>query len=88
MALLPPVAIEGTLQDPRTGESIPYVATCVVVIDSQGRESMHVRGKVGLDGGTAPIVVLGHTDTSASFVGREVEAAHDCVVAHVARTVH
>ena len=79
MALLPPVSFEGAFLHPQTGVSYPYAGTCVVAIDNQGRESMHVRGSVRRGNREAPVVVLGHTDRSSSFVGREREAAGDCI---------
>lgn len=79
MALLPPVDVEGAYLHPQTGVSYPYSGTCVVVIDSQGRESMHVRGSVRRGNRVAPLVVLGHVDRRSSFVGREQEAMSDCV---------
>jgi len=78
VALLPPVNFEGTVLHQKTGVSYPYAGTCVVAIDTQGRESMHVRGAIQRGNREAPVVVLGHTDRSNSFVGREREAASDC----------
>lgn len=79
MALLPPVSFQGAFLHPQTGVSYPYAGTCVVAIDSQGRESMHVRGSIQRGSRAAPLLVLGHVDRRNSFVGREHEAALDCV---------
>ncbi len=79
MALLPPVSFQGAFMHPQTGVSYPYAGTCVVAIDSQGRESMHVRGSIQRGNRAAPLLVLGHVDRRSSFVGREHEAALDCV---------
>lgn len=85
MALLPPVQFEGTFMHPQTGEGFPYAGTCVVAIDSQGRESMHVRGRIKRGGTDAPLVVLGHVDRGRSFVGRETDAVCDFIAAEWAR---
>ena len=79
MALLPPVRFEGTFSHPRTGASYPYSGTCVVAIDSQGRESMHVRGAIGTGDHVAPLVKLGHVDRRRSFVGHEIEAVDEFI---------
>jgi hypothetical protein len=70
---------EGTFMHPQTGESYPYAGTCVVAIDTQGRESMHVRGRIRRGGSDSPLVVLGHVDGRRSFVGRESEAVNDFI---------
>lgn len=80
MALLPPVSFEGAYLNPKTGISYPYAGTAVVVVDSQGRESMHVRGSVRRGNREKPVVVLGVVDRHQSFVGREQQAATDCLV--------
>ncbi|WP_425261734.1 hypothetical protein ACPOLB_12725 [Rubrivivax sp. RP6-9] len=85
MALLPPVPFEGDFLHPQTGVRYPYAGTCVVAIDSQGRESMHVRGSIRRGNRVAPLVVLGHVDRRSSFVGREQEAASDCVARQCAQ---
>jgi len=82
VALLNPVTFQGILRHPGTGASVSYAGTCVVAVDSQGRESLHVRGSVRRGGQDTPIVVLGHVDRLQSFIGRELEAAHDCVARH------
>lgn len=79
MAMLPPVSFQGTVRHPKTGAAYPYAGTCVVVIDRQGRESMHVRGSIRRGDQEAPVVVLGLVDRDRSFIGREAEAANDCV---------
>ena len=79
MALLPPVNVKGAFLHPRSGVAFPYAGTCVVAIDNQGRESMHVRGSIRRGGREAPLVVLGHVDPRRSFVGRENEAVLDCI---------
>lgn len=79
LALLPPVEFQGAFLHPRTGVAYPYAGTCVVVIDNQGRESMHVRGSIRRGNREAPLVVLGHVDPRRSFLGRESEAALDCI---------
>jgi hypothetical protein len=85
VALRPPVSFQGAFLHPQTGVSYPYAGTCVVAIDNQGRESMHVRGSIQRGSRTAPLLVLGHVDRRSSFVGREQEAALDCVLRHCER---
>jgi hypothetical protein len=80
MAIRPPVSFEGKFAHPRTGHTYPYAGTAVVAIDSQGRESMHMRGAIRSDGGGQfPLLVLGHVDRERSFVGRELEVVDDFV---------
>ena len=83
MALRAPVPFQGTLRHPETGAVLPYAGTCVVDVDRQGRESLHVRGSIRQGDREAPLLVLGHVDRHRSFVGREVEAVNDCVARHL-----
>jgi hypothetical protein len=85
MALLSPVKFEGIYLNPQTGESHLYAGTCVVAVDSQGRESMHVRGSIKRGSADVPLVALGHVDRQRSFVGREHDAVFEFVVAECQR---
>jgi len=58
-----------------TGAVYTYAGQCRVVVDLQGRESMHLRGSVFSGIETNEFVALGLVDHAASFIGREHDAA-------------
>jgi hypothetical protein len=58
-----------------TGAVYTYAGNCRVVVDLQGRESMHLRGSVFSGIEKNEFVALGLVDHAASFIGREHDAA-------------
>lgn len=77
--MAPALNIDGSLGAFGDAVEGTYRVTCQVVTDTQGRESMHVRGSLFRDGLVTPLEVLGHVDTTGSFAGREAAAAAACV---------
>jgi len=65
----------GSHVHPATGATYTYAGSCKVVVDLQGRESMHLRGSVFSGGGEDEFAVLGLVDHGSSFIGREQDAA-------------
>ncbi|MDE1948132.1 MAG: hypothetical protein KGI35_05910 [Burkholderiales bacterium] len=79
MPLLTPTRFEGVYIQPQSGRRIDYEVECQVVIDGQGRESIHVRGSLTAGGQKRPLIVMGRVDPHRSFVGRERAVALDCI---------
>jgi hypothetical protein len=79
LALRPTLSFELVLGRDDDGIAFACSGTCVVAVDMQGRESMHLRGVVRRAGREAPLQVLGHVDPARSFVGRERVALLECL---------